>query len=84
MLTHWPNISGGCFFNGFLLNRFLISNDIDTAPRSENLLKLSQSLALSHLSKIVARNKSSFGRQKMLQTTHDHRYYHAIPLLCIF
>ena len=31
-----------------------MSSDIYTAPRSENLLKLSQGLALRHLSKIVA------------------------------
>ena len=34
-----------------------MSSDTYTAPRSENLLKFSQGLALRHLSKIVARNK---------------------------
>ena len=52
-----------------------MSNDIYTAPpRSENLLKLSQGLALSYFSKIVARSKSSFGR-----ASHDLRHCHAIP-----
>ena len=73
------------FVHGLLLNcfeRILISNDIYTAPRSENLLKLSQGLALSHLSKIVARKSSHPSAGKvMLQTTHDRRYCHAIPLI---
>ena len=45
----------------FLLNSFNVSGYLVTfytAPRSENLLKLSQGLALRRLSKIVARKQS--------------------------